>query len=187
MLWIDREKQRGTFETIFMTQLGIVGITRYLFIVYVISFFLIEIPLFIFLAEHFFSFNLLSYINLNLAIFILLNLMLSYGLSLIGVSITLLSKSLGFFLSGQRVTWNLLAGVYCPQALFPFILLSLSYILPFTYGLILCRKIIFETMSLIPLDFLPFTIIATSFALAGKLFLRKTLITLQQKGSFSFY
>lgn len=185
--WFRIEKQRGTLETIGISQLGFFGTLNYIFIFHVLFFFIIEVPIFIMVAKFFWSFNICPYFSLPFWFFILLNILLSYGLTLIFVSLVLFFDTPGISSIPRKYTYNILSGVFCPVTLLPTWLKAISYMLPFTYGLILLRKIIANKSDVTLNGFIPFISFVTIVILLGQFFLRKVILVIRKKRSFSRY
>jgi hypothetical protein len=185
--WFSLECQRGTIESIQMTQIGIEGVVRYLFLIYLSIFFILEAPIYIAIMKYFFNFNLCRYFGFSLLFYTGLNILLIYSLILIGVSVILLFNTNAFNAETHRSIFNLIAGAYCPISVFPATLQVFSLALPFTHGLILFRKIIADKMGVSVMDFIPFTLFTAALLVLGHYALKRTIVLMQREQCFLNY
>ena len=184
--WFYLEQQRGTLETIAMTKLGIMGIIRYSFLLYLIIFLFIEAPIFIVIAKAIFGIQLSYYMNGIFYIFVLFNILLSFGISLLSIAFILLFNKHAFFASSRNYIYNLFSGVYCSVAIFPLFIKLFSYALPFTYGIIILRNIVRNEKG-IYLYLGIFILYAIVIVIIGHFFIKKILIYIMKKRSLTSY
>ena len=184
--WLKTEKQRGTLETISMSRIGVPGILTYTFVVYMLIFTIVEMPIYIFIALKFLSLDLSRCISLDFLVFLVFNIILSYGFTFISASI-LFFCDVSLFSSNFLRVYNFLSGAYFSINILPLFVRIFSYILPFTYGLILLRKLVLSDKAISLMDFVPFVSFVLVVLSVGFLFLEKMVLFKRKNSSLRDY
>jgi ABC-2 type transport system permease protein len=184
--WLKTEKQRGTLETICISRIGVPGVLTYIFIVYVLIFSIVEMPFYIFIAIRFLPLDFSKCLSLEFIIFLIFNVILSYGLTFVSASIMIL-YDVSLFSSHFLRAYNFFSGAYFSINILPFFVRIFSYLLPFTYGLILLRKIMSSTKTIFLVDFIPFALFTSVILCFGLFLLEKAMLFKRKNNSLRDY
>lgn len=184
--WFYIEQQRGTLEIIAITRLGVMGLIRFSFLIYLLMFLLIEAPIFVIIAKVILGINLSLYVNGIFLLFVLFNILLSFGLSLISISYILFFRKEAIFAKSRNYIYNLFSGAYCSINSFPLFMKVAAYVLPFTHGIIILRNMVTRKENVF-LFLGIFAVYAIVTVVLGHFFMKKTLVYIMKKRSFASY